>query len=75
MATIFDIAGREWQDPPHCRVHGLSSSSPISLCVVQVFRTPLTLPFELFPKWYAAFDRFVELIHSDEFEKKVRLVD
>jgi len=37
----------------------------------EVFRTPLTLPFDVFPKWYAAFDRFVELLHSPEYEKKV----
>jgi len=37
----------------------------------EVFRTPLTLPYDVFPKWYAAFARFVELVHSDEFERKV----
>lgn len=37
----------------------------------EVFRTPLTLPHDIFPKWYAAFHRFVELIHSDEYEVKV----
>ena len=37
----------------------------------EVFRAPLTLPFDTFPKWYAAFNRFVELVHSAEFEKQV----
>jgi len=37
----------------------------------EVFRTPLTLPHDIFPKWYAAFHRFVELIHDDEYEVKV----
>ena len=37
----------------------------------EVFRTPLTLPFDVFPRWYAAFDRFVELVHSPEFERAV----
>jgi len=37
----------------------------------EVFRTPLTLPFDVFDKWYAAFGRFVELIHCAEFERKV----
>ena len=39
----------------------------------EVFRTPLTLPYDIFPSWYAAFARFVELVHSEEFEKKVPL--
>lgn len=34
----------------------------------EVFRLPLTLPYDVFPKWYAAFDKFVSLIHSEEFE-------
>ena len=38
----------------------------------EVFRTPLTLPYDVFPKWYRAFSRFVELVHSEEFERKVR---
>ena len=36
----------------------------------EVFRTPLTLPFDVFPKWYKAFNRFVELVHSSEYEHK-----
>ena len=37
----------------------------------EVFRTPLTLPFDVFPAWYRAFARFVELVHSEEYERKV----
>eukprot|EP00316_Scyphosphaera_apsteinii_P004387 CAMPEP_0119313676 /NCGR_PEP_ID=MMETSP1333-20130426/29989_1 /TAXON_ID=418940 /ORGANISM="Scyphosphaera apsteinii, Strain RCC1455" /LENGTH=483 /DNA_ID=CAMNT_0007318573 /DNA_START=83 /DNA_END=1534 /DNA_ORIENTATION=+ len=37
----------------------------------EVFRMPSTLPFHVFPHWYAAFNRFVELVHSDEFERKI----
>mmetsp|Transcript_4627 Transcript_4627/g.7567 ORF Transcript_4627/g.7567 Transcript_4627/m.7567 type:complete len:503 (+) Transcript_4627:161-1669(+) len=37
----------------------------------EVFRTPLTLPFDVFHAWYAAFNKWVQLIHSDEFETVV----
>jgi alpha-ketoglutarate-dependent taurine dioxygenase len=37
----------------------------------EVFRMPLSLPYEVFPRWYAAFSRFVELLHSGEYERKV----
>ena len=37
----------------------------------EVFRMPLTMPYDVFPKWYAAFARFVELLHSEEYERKV----
>lgn len=37
----------------------------------EVFRMPSTLPYDVFPKWYAAFARLVELLHSEEFEMKV----
>eukprot|EP00596_Hydrurales_sp_CCMP1899_P001977 CAMPEP_0119037486 /NCGR_PEP_ID=MMETSP1177-20130426/5863_1 /TAXON_ID=2985 /ORGANISM="Ochromonas sp, Strain CCMP1899" /LENGTH=498 /DNA_ID=CAMNT_0006998813 /DNA_START=118 /DNA_END=1615 /DNA_ORIENTATION=- len=37
----------------------------------EVFRTPLTLPFDVFAPWYAAFNRYVSLIHSDEFETTI----
>ena len=32
---------------------------------------PLTLPFDVFPQWYAAFDKFVGMVHSEEFERKI----
>ena len=37
----------------------------------EVFRLPSTLPFDVFPKWYAAFGRFVELVHSPDYEREV----
>ena len=39
----------------------------------EVFRTPLTLPFDVFTPWYAAFNKFVTLIHSEEFETTVEM--
>jgi hypothetical protein len=39
----------------------------------EVFRTPLTLPFDIFTPWYAAFNKFVSLIHSEEFETTVEM--
>jgi len=33
----------------------------------EVFRTPLTLPYDVFPKWYKAFNKYVDMIHSDEW--------
>ena len=39
----------------------------------EVFRTPLTLPFDVFGPWYAAFNKFVTLIHSEEFETTVEM--
>ena len=32
----------------------------------EVFRMPLTLPFDIFPEWFAAFSKFVKLIHDRE---------
>lgn len=37
----------------------------------EVFRMPLSLPYDIFPRWYAAFDRFVELLHSNDFERQI----
>ncbi len=31
---------------------------------------PLTIPYDVFPRWYEAFARFVDLIHSDEYEPR-----
>jgi len=39
------------------------------LCRVQyneVFRMPMTLPFDVFPDWFAAFSQFVQLLHEQE---------
>ena len=30
----------------------------------EVFRTPLTLPFDVFTPWYNAFNKYVQLLHS-----------
>lgn len=32
----------------------------------EVFRIPLTLPFDVFPDWFAAFSQFVQLLHERE---------
>ncbi|KAJ1444484.1 hypothetical protein M885DRAFT_552825 [Pelagophyceae sp. CCMP2097] len=37
----------------------------------EVFRMPMTLPYDVFPKWYVAFSRFVELLHSPDFERTI----
>lgn len=34
----------------------------------EVFRTPLTLPFEVFEEWFTAFNKFVRMLHSPEYE-------
>jgi len=37
----------------------------------EVFRTPSSLPFDVFPRWYAAYQKFVDMLHSEEFERTV----
>jgi len=40
-----------------------------NICRIQyneVFRMPLTLPFDVFPDWFAAFSQFVEMLHEQE---------
>ena len=37
----------------------------------EVFRMPLSLPFDVFPQWYAAFSKFVGMLHSERFERTV----
>ena len=37
----------------------------------EVFRMPLTLPYDVFPKWYAAFSKFVSMVHSEENQRTV----
>uniref|UniRef100_A0A7S4TAU1 trimethyllysine dioxygenase n=1 Tax=Alexandrium monilatum TaxID=311494 RepID=A0A7S4TAU1_9DINO len=39
----------------------------------EVFRTPSTLPYDVFTKWYAAYRKFVDMVHSPEFERCVRM--
>eukprot|EP00471_Norrisiella_sphaerica_P013368 CAMPEP_0184492104 /NCGR_PEP_ID=MMETSP0113_2-20130426/22309_1 /TAXON_ID=91329 /ORGANISM="Norrisiella sphaerica, Strain BC52" /LENGTH=513 /DNA_ID=CAMNT_0026876755 /DNA_START=96 /DNA_END=1637 /DNA_ORIENTATION=- len=33
----------------------------------EVFRMPLELPYDIFPKYYAALDKFAYMLHSDKF--------
>jgi hypothetical protein len=34
----------------------------------EVFRTPLTLPFDVFEDWFKAFNKFVKMLHSPDYE-------
>lgn len=37
----------------------------------EVFRTPLELPFDVFPKWYAAYTKWVTMLHDQKYEVEV----
>ena len=37
----------------------------------EVFRTPLELPFDVFPKWYAAYTKWVRMLHDTKYEVEV----
>ena len=37
----------------------------------EVFRTPLELPFDVFPRWYAAYTKWVTMIHDPKYEVEV----
>lgn len=39
----------------------------------EIYRSPSTLPFEVFPKYWSALDTFYKMAHSEEFVKNVRL--
>mmetsp|Transcript_88660 Transcript_88660/g.271437 ORF Transcript_88660/g.271437 Transcript_88660/m.271437 type:complete len:489 (-) Transcript_88660:188-1654(-) len=39
----------------------------------EVFRTPSTLPYDVFPEWYEAFREYVDILHSAEFERTVEM--
>jgi alpha-ketoglutarate-dependent taurine dioxygenase len=39
----------------------------------EIYRAPLTLSYEEFEKWYPAFGKFYELVHSPEFMRPVSL--
>lgn len=39
----------------------------------EVFRMPLTLPYDVLPQWYAAFHRYVELAHSPRFQRRLEM--
>jgi len=39
----------------------------------EVFRIPSELPFDIFKPWYAAYLKFGQMIHSDEFVRRLRV--
>eukprot|EP00443_Scrippsiella_acuminata_P007478 CAMPEP_0115241418 /NCGR_PEP_ID=MMETSP0270-20121206/38418_1 /TAXON_ID=71861 /ORGANISM="Scrippsiella trochoidea, Strain CCMP3099" /LENGTH=498 /DNA_ID=CAMNT_0002656435 /DNA_START=95 /DNA_END=1590 /DNA_ORIENTATION=+ len=39
----------------------------------EVFRTPSTLPYDVFPRWYEAYQKYVAMLHSPEFERTVEM--
>lgn len=39
----------------------------------EVFRTPLNLPYEVFRPWYKAFRKFVDMCHSSQFERHIKM--
>jgi len=39
----------------------------------EVFRTPSTLPYDVFSQWYSAYQKYVEMLHSPEFERVVEM--
>mmetsp|Transcript_12978 Transcript_12978/g.33368 ORF Transcript_12978/g.33368 Transcript_12978/m.33368 type:complete len:418 (-) Transcript_12978:625-1878(-) len=54
------------------RIFELDADGEISKIMYnEVFRTPAALPFELFPKWFAALELFNSLIHNPEFERTI----
>ena len=41
----------------------------------EVFRTALSLPYDVFPRYYAAFSTFVEMLHNPKYERTVDMAD
>ena len=41
----------------------------------EVFRMPLSLPYDVFPKYYKAFSKFVEMVHNPKYEKTVDMAE
>jgi hypothetical protein len=39
----------------------------------EIYRAPSTLSFDDFPKWYAAYNKFYELAHHEEFKRTIDL--
>ena len=39
----------------------------------EVFRTPLELPFDVFPKWYAAYAKWTTMLHDPKYEVEVEM--
>mmetsp|Transcript_90089 Transcript_90089/g.280442 ORF Transcript_90089/g.280442 Transcript_90089/m.280442 type:complete len:461 (+) Transcript_90089:67-1449(+) len=50
-----------------------SQGALVRLQYNEVFRTPSTLPYDVFTKWFAAYRKFVDMVHSPEFERSVRM--
>jgi len=77
------IRSRVDADQNHTQSLLISTGAPIlqldargNLARVQyneVFRTPSSLTYEVFPKWFEAYRKFVGMVHSSEFEREVRL--
>lgn len=75
------LASRQDANQKHTRSLKLTSSKPIfqldtdgNVVRVQyneVFRMPSTAAYHVFPKWYAAYVKFAEMIHSPEFERAI----
>ena len=41
----------------------------------EVFRTALSLPYDVFPRYYAAFSKFVEMLHNPKYERTVDMAE
>ncbi|KAK7247677.1 gamma-butyrobetaine dioxygenase [Aureococcus anophagefferens] len=41
----------------------------------EVFRTALSLPYDVFPRYYAAFSTFVEMLHNPKYERTVDMAE
>lgn len=75
------IASRVDASQTHTQSLVVSCKNPIFLTDAQgdlvriqyneVFRMPSQLPFDVFPEWYAALEKFVSLIHNPAFERSV----
>ena len=39
----------------------------------EVFRTPLKLPFDVFPGWYAAYAKWTTMLHDAKYEVEVEM--
>jgi hypothetical protein len=39
----------------------------------EIYRAPSTLSFDDFPKWFAAYNKFYELVHNQEFKRTIKL--
>jgi hypothetical protein len=39
----------------------------------EIYRAPLTLSYETFGEWYKAFNKWYELVHSEEFKRHAKV--